>query len=243
MKSLMAAEKNSAIQEKRPSSESTPVKLKNDEKGKTHFICENGLSREAAIKQVTGTKDYALGIGTIFAGAAALASLGLVNGSLADNLTEGSNMVLRSLNDFKPKDAVEARLSTQATVAFEHAMNMLRRGASAETLHLIEAFANLGIKFMRVHNETIEALNRYRRGGEQKVTVTHIAEKMAVIHNYGGGGEDIENKGDNSCQECAEPSLKETNTSHADNQQWPTEDAGSMAGFVQVQKQKKAFSK
>ena len=106
----------------------------------------------------------------------------------------------------------------------------------------LEPLTNLAIKFMRVHNETIEALNRYRRGGEQKVTVTHIAEKMAVVHNYGctGGGEIQKSQGGNPCQqENAEPKREQTTTTHADSPQWQMGGAGSTEVCVQVQKRKK----
>lgn len=62
----------------------------------------------------------------------------------------------------------------------------------------MSAYGNIAIKYMRLHNETIEALGRYRRGGEQRVTVVHVAEKMAVVNNYGGGGMP-QNQGDKPC--------------------------------------------
>jgi hypothetical protein len=51
------------------------------------------------------------------------------------------------------------------------------------------------------HNETIEALSRYRRGGEQQVVVQHIADKIAVVNNFDstGGGGSQENKGASPC--------------------------------------------
>lgn len=52
------------------------------------------------------------------------------------------------------------------------------------------------VKLLRLHNETIEALSKYRRGGDQKVTVTHqhvnleSGAQAVVAGNLqvGGGG-------------------------------------------------------
>ena len=46
-----------------------------------------------------------------------------------------------------------------------------------------------------------EALSRYRRGGEQRVVVQHIADKIAVVNNFGGteGEGSHKNKGASPC--------------------------------------------
>jgi len=52
------------------------------------------------------------------------------------------------------------------------------------------------IKLLRLHNETIEALSRYRRGGEQKVVVQHV--------NVNNGGQaivgNVEARGGGKCK-------------------------------------------
>jgi hypothetical protein len=120
-------------------------------------------------------------------------------------------------------------------------MLLIRRGISQEGLRQIESLTNLGIKFMRIHNETIETLARYRRGGEQKVTVTHIAEKIAVVNNYGcqGGGDSQGKKGDSPCQQYAEPKPEPTDTNHVDSPQWQTGDVVSTEGKARVRKRKR----
>jgi hypothetical protein len=80
-------------------------------------------------------------------------------------------------------------------------MARLSKLASSENVRNSEAQANIAIKLLRCHNETIEALSRYRRGGEQRVVVQHIADKIAVVNNFGdtGGGGSQENKGASPC--------------------------------------------
>lgn len=55
-----------------------------------------------------------------------------------------------------------------------------------------ETHMNYAIKLLRLHNETIETLSRYRRKGEQKVIVQHVnvndGGKAIVGGNLGIGG-------------------------------------------------------
>ena len=80
-------------------------------------------------------------------------------------------------------------------------MARLSKLASSENVKNSEAQANMAIKLLRRHNETIEALSRYRRGGEQRVVVQHIADKIAVVNNFGGtgGGVSTKNEGESPC--------------------------------------------
>ncbi len=97
------------------------------------------------------------------------------------------------MNDFQPKDVNEARLVTQAMALFQHGMDRLRKVGSSADLHCSESQTNMAIKLLRCHNETIEALNRYRRGGEQRVIVQHVNVNdggKAIVGSIlnGGGG-------------------------------------------------------
>jgi hypothetical protein len=51
---------------------------------------------------------------------------------------------------------------------------------------------NRATKLMRLHNETLEALNRHRRKGEQKVVVQHVnvnnGGQAVVAGEIAGGG-------------------------------------------------------
>lgn len=107
-------------------------------------------------------------------------------------------IALETLDEQKPKDAVEARLIAQAMALYKNGMDCLAKADITDRVDFMSAYGNIAIKYMRLHNETIEALGRYRRGGEQRVTVVHVAEKMAVVNNYGGGGMP-QNQGDKPC--------------------------------------------
>jgi len=141
------------------------------------------------------------------------------------------------------KKIIGAAIETHRTLGGPGLLESIYEEALCHELvcHL-EPLTNLALKFMRVHNETIEVLNRYRRGGEQKVTVIHIAEKMAVVNNYGytGGGGNHKNQGESPCQqENAALKPEQTSIGHAGNPQWQTGGADSMEAKVSVRGQKK----
>lgn len=177
--------------------ESTPLKLLKGD----GIVLDPHLSWEDAHKQITGTKDFEVAHNIVNSGAAAI--LGLVeNGEpMFEQAVTCLNVILQNLHDFQPKDAIEASLVTKAAALFQHGMDRLSKLASSENVRNSEAQANMAIKLLRCHNETIEALSRYRRGGEQRVVVQHIAEKIAVVNNFGdmGGGGSQENRGASPC--------------------------------------------
>jgi len=68
---------------------------------------------------------------------------------------------------------VEARLTAQAAVLYANGMRYLARAEQAELLDHSEHFLRHATKLLRLHNETTDALSRYRRRGEQRVVVQH----------------------------------------------------------------------
>ena len=138
---------------------------------------------------------------------------------------------------------METRLVVQASALFSHGLVNLRRAETADMMCHGEYYTNKAIKLLRLHNETIDALGRYRRGGEQRVTVTHalITEK-AIVNNFGAMGRaSAKNDKDTPCsQRFAEQKPELTAISHAVSQPWPTEDADCMGAKAVAPKQQKA---
>jgi len=79
------------------------------------------------------------------------------------------NGALAAIKGFDPKDEVEAMLATQMVAAHHLAMDLARR--TRQTPHLIpmNVSGNLAVKFMRSFNAQLEALQRYRGKGQQKI--------------------------------------------------------------------------
>ncbi len=231
-----------------PRIESTPFKMWVDEKGNLVNETKPGFCRTESYKHVTGIKDFELAQQVITSGLVAIQSTTPCKSTekgTREELAQNINLVVQTLHDFQPKDAIEARLVLQAAAAFEHGMNRLFRAGNSDQITQSEAQINMATKMLRLHNETIEALSRYRRGGEQKVIVQHVTADKAIVNQFNGNqfrgeGGIKENKGNNPCSESAAPKPDQTVINHVASPQWPTADAASTVGCVQVPKQKKA---
>ncbi len=106
------------------------------------------------------------------------------------------NIIFSTLAEHQPRDQHEARLCVQAASLYSQGMSYLSRSESANNIQTCEFYAKNAMKFLRLHNETIEALNRYRKGNEQKIIVQHVNidnGSQAILNNGNmdavGGGE------------------------------------------------------
>jgi hypothetical protein len=83
-----------------------------------------------------------------------------------------------------PNDLFEGMLCSRLWVLHNQSMHYMNRAALPDaSTTTIDLNINRAAKLMRVHTETLEALNKHRRKGEQKVTVQHV--------NVGNGGQAI----------------------------------------------------
>lgn len=118
------------------------------------------------MKHITNTKDHELAVEIISRGTFAIAP--------DYTFTNKFNIALQSLSDSSPKDATEAKLCMQSTALYSQGMSYLARAESSNTFQQSQHYINYAIKLLRLHNETVEAASRYRRGGEQHVIVQHV---------------------------------------------------------------------
>jgi len=222
-----------------PKLESTPIKFWQQEG-------ERGMNAEiktvegetkadaffAQIKAVTGVKDSELAMNILDTAART------IDPFVREN--EEYNIIAQSLHDIGPRDATEARLAVQATVLFTHGMKCLRRTETADMMCHSEFYANKAIKLLRLHNETIETLNRYRRGGEQKIVVQHNVVADKAIVNFGEGGGKTKNGGKNPCSEDYAAQKREPMAiNHVDSPQCQMEGVDCMEENVRAPKLKK----
>lgn len=101
------------------------------------------------------------------------------------------NTIFQSLSDCEPKDSVEAKLCMQGTALYAQGMEYLRRGEHSNRFDHSEFYMKFAIKLLRLHNETIEALCKHRRGGEQRVVVQHVNVNdggQAIVGSILNGG-------------------------------------------------------
>lgn len=84
------------------------------------------------------------------------------------------NIVNQVLADYEPKDSIEAKLCLQAHTLYTQGMQYLSRAENSNMLSQSDFYMKNAIKLLRLHNETVEALNRHRRGCTQKILIQHV---------------------------------------------------------------------
>ena len=85
-----------------------------------------------------------------------------------------SNFLLSVARGVQPRDELEAMLAVQMGAVHQATMMMARRLNQAETIAQQDAAERALNKLARTYTTQIEALKRYRTGGQQKVTVEHV---------------------------------------------------------------------
>ncbi len=142
------------------------------------------VERFNILNSLTATQDILLST-NITAGAA------LAQPKTQDN-SKSVNIVNQILADYEPKDSVEAKLILQEHTLYEQGLRYLHLADIQDQIFQAEFYMRSAIKLLRLHNETVEALNRHRRGGTQRVIVQHIqvndGGKAVVGGTFEGGG-------------------------------------------------------
>lgn len=108
------------------------------------------------------------------------------------NDSQKLNFLVQALAESEPRDLNESRLCLQASNLYSEGMLYLSKAGKTTSLNHSEFYMKSAIKLLRLHNETLETLSRYRRGGEQKVLVQHVnvndGGQAIVGHVQTGGG-------------------------------------------------------
>lgn len=82
--------------------------------------------------------------------------------------------MLSIVNDLAPRDPVERMLAVQMAATHVATIRSARWLASAEILPQVQAHYTGVNKLARTFTAQVEALRKYRTGGEQRVTVQHV---------------------------------------------------------------------
>ena len=72
------------------------------------------------------------------------------------------------------RDEIEGMLAKQMVATHIAAIRVLRQLKGSETITQRDSNGNLAVKLLRTFTMQIEALQRYRGKGQQKVTVEHV---------------------------------------------------------------------
>lgn len=90
------------------------------------------------------------------------------------------NGVLAAMFGIQPHDTIEAMLASQMVATHLASMRAMQQFQNISYHAPKELHGNMAIKLMRTFTAQMEALNRYRGKGQQKMTVEHV-------HVYEGG--------------------------------------------------------
>jgi hypothetical protein len=100
-----------------------------------------------------------------------LSSEGIDNNKTA----EFSNTAMALLNGIQPQDEIEGMLAVQMIAVHNMAMETMKLAMiTGQTFEGKEANVNRATKMLRTFAAQMEALKRYRTGGQQKVIVEHV---------------------------------------------------------------------
>jgi hypothetical protein len=124
--------------------------------------------------------------GTTESGFANLMLNNIINVACDGNLShppgsEDVNRALAAVTGIGARDETEGMLATQMVAAHFAAMGVLRRLKSSETIPQQDSNGNLAVKLLRTFTMQVEALQRHRGRGEQKVTVEHVHVHAAAV--------------------------------------------------------------
>ena len=105
------------------------------------------------------------------------------------------NYVISLVRGIEPRDELEAMLAAQMAAVHMAIMTFARRLSHVENIQQQDSAERAFNKLARTFAAQMEALRRYRTGGEQKVTVEHVTVNkggQAIVGNVsrgpGGGG-------------------------------------------------------
>lgn len=108
-------------------------------------------------------------------------------------MAEFSNNAMAILNGIQPQDEIEGMLSVQMIAVHNMAMDTMKRAMiEGQTVEGRESNINHATKMLRTFAAQMEALKRYRTGGQQKVIVEHVhvtAGGQAIVGVVNRGGE------------------------------------------------------
>ena len=105
-----------------------------------------------------------------------------------------SSAAYQSLRVLSPRDAFEGVLISQMLAVYHQDMECFQLANidyNRLSLDLFTTLQNQGVKLMRMFAAQMEALNKYRTGGQQKMTVEHVHVHkggQAIVGNVTEGG-------------------------------------------------------
>ena len=145
------------------------------------LICQNARPAESALAKLCGTSSNLL--------AGSIVNQAISTFSRYDPEKNNASLAVAALREIAPKDSFEGMLAAQMLGTHNLAMACLGRAANGEHVDTIARNVELATKLTRTFTAQMEALNRHRGKGQQKVTVEHVtvnAGGQAIVGSVEG---------------------------------------------------------
>ena len=116
------------------------------------------------------------------------------------------NFVLSVVRSINPKDETEALLAAQMAAMHNATMATARRLNHVETIAQQDSASTMLNKLARTFASQVEALKKYRSGGEQTIKVQHVTFNdggQAIVGNVSQGGGGTSKNGGQPHEPCA----------------------------------------
>jgi hypothetical protein len=167
------------------SNKKTTPRLRVQERdGKAIITLEAGSTAESRLMMALGTTEPGFLTGILNQ----LAKAASIDGKV-DELR--LNFLLTIVKGVEPKDQLETMLAAQMAAIHSLTMSFTHRLLNARSIPEGDSAERTLNKLARTFAAQVEALKRYRTGGEQRVTVEHVTVNQggqAIVGNVAPGG-------------------------------------------------------
>ena len=121
----------------------------------------------------------------------------MANSDDKDIRREAINNTTTLLNAIKPQNELEGMLAAQMVCVHDLLMKQVRRCATEDRVDVVNLKINQIAKLSRTFIAQLDALNKHRGKGQQKITVEHVTVNeggQAIVGNVAQGGRDESKK-------------------------------------------------
>lgn len=147
-------------------SEKCPIKFSIKEGHLENVVLKNPAQFTSVVQRLFATDETSLFINLFINAVSALPH--------SIDHEDRADMVLQQLAESPPQDVTETRLQLQSLALYTQGMKYLSKAGEQDMMAHAEHYLKHAAKLLRLHNETIEALDKHRRGGDQKIVVQHV---------------------------------------------------------------------
>jgi hypothetical protein len=140
-----------------------------------YHVTDDAALSEAKMTEALGTPDEDLQKYLLTQAIQTFRGYVSAEGTNDERLAEFANDAMALLNGIQPQDEIEGMLAVQMIAVHNMAMETMKRAMiTGQNEYGTDVNVNRATRMLRTFNAQMEALKRYRTGGQQKVIVEHV---------------------------------------------------------------------